>query len=256
MDIKNVSIEELKEYKDNPRDNKDAVEKVAESISEFGFKVPIVVDKDYTIIAGHTRRLAAKELGLKNVPVVIANDLTDEQVRAFRLADNKVAEFSKWDEDLLRSELNQLEDIDMDQFGFDDMLLPKDEEFEEDDEESNPYTMNVESPIYEITGEEPNVVDLYDTESAQKLQSKIIASDVPDDIKDFLIKASYRHIEFNYKDIAEYYAHAIKEVQELMEDSALIIIDYNKAIEQGYVKITQSIGELAERDDIEDDEIE
>lgn len=253
MDIRNVNIEELQEYKDNPRDNKDAVGKVAESISEFGFKVPIVVDKDFTIIAGHTRRLAARELGLSKVPVVIADDLTDEQVKAFRLADNKVAEFSQWDEDLLRSELNQLDDIDMEQFGFDDML-PTNEEFEENEEETNPYTMNVESPVYEITGEEPNVIDLYDTESAQKLQSKIIASDVPDDIKDFLIKASYRHIEFNYKDIAEYYAHASKEVQELMEDSALIIIDYNKAIEQGYVKITQGIGDVAERDDIEDDE--
>lgn len=133
MDIRNVNIDELQEYKDNPRDNKDAVGKVAESISEFGFKVPIVVDKDFTIIAGHTRRLAAKELGLSKVPVVIADDLTDEQVKAFRLADNKVAEFSQWDEDLLRSELNQLDDIDMEQFGFDDML-PTNEEFEERDD--------------------------------------------------------------------------------------------------------------------------
>ena len=122
MEVSNIDINELKVYKDNPRHNTDeAIEKVAQSIRAFGFRVPIIVDENKEIIAGHTRRLAAIDLGMETVPVVVADDLTDEQVKAFRLADNKVAEFSEWDMDLLQSELNMLEDIDMDRFGFEDI---------------------------------------------------------------------------------------------------------------------------------------
>jgi len=92
---------------------------VAESIKEFGFKVPIIVDKDNVIVAGHTRLRAAKKLGMKTVPCIVADDLTPEQIKAFRLADNKVSEFSEWDMDLLTSELKEI-DFDMDIFGFDD----------------------------------------------------------------------------------------------------------------------------------------
>lgn len=118
MDIRNVNIKELKPYEKNPRRNDEAVKFVASSIKEFGFKVPIIVDKDMVIIAGHTRYKAAKKLKLKEVPVIMADDLTDEQVKAFRLADNKVAERSEWDFDLLTDELTDILDIDMEQFGF------------------------------------------------------------------------------------------------------------------------------------------
>ena len=118
MEIKNVNIKELKPYEKNPRRNDEAVRFVASSIKEFGFKVPIIVDKDMVIIAGHTRYKAAKRLKLKEVPVIMADDLTDEQVKAFRLADNKVAERSEWDFDLLTDELTDILDIDMEQFGF------------------------------------------------------------------------------------------------------------------------------------------
>lgn len=249
-EIKYMNINDVKPYKDNPRHNTDeAIEKVKESISKFNFQNPIIVDKNNEIVAGHTRRLAAIDLGMETVPVIIADDLTDEQVRAFRLADNKVAEFSEWDMELLQSELNMLEDIDMDDFGFEDELANLDDE-DEYEEGENPYTLNVDSPVYEIQGDKPNLDDLYSTEKAEKLQKSIKEANIPNDVKDFLIKATYRHIEFNYKYIAEYYAHAPKEVQQLMEDSALIIIDYNKAIEDGYVKITEGIGEVAERDDV------
>lgn len=96
-EIKYMNINDVKPYKDNPRHNTDeAIEKVKESISKFNFQNPIIVDENNEIIAGHTRRLAAIDLGMETVPVVVADDLTDEQVRAFRLADNKVAEFSEW----------------------------------------------------------------------------------------------------------------------------------------------------------------
>lgn len=117
MKIEWKKLDELKPYENNPRFNDDAVEYVAKSIKEFGFKVPLVISKDGTIITGHTRYKASMELGLDKVPCVIADDLTEEQQNAFRLADNKVSEFSEWNIDLLDEELQQL-DIDMSEFGF------------------------------------------------------------------------------------------------------------------------------------------
>ena len=130
MNIKLMKLEDLKEYGNNPRLNDEAVEYVAKSIEEFGFKVPIIIDEDNVIVAGHTRKKAAARLGLKEVPVIVADDLNADQVKAFRLADNKVAEFSEWDDDLLMAELDDIE-IDMEEFGFDDAEII--EEVEEDD---------------------------------------------------------------------------------------------------------------------------
>ncbi len=131
-------IEELKEYENNPRNNEEAVEKVAESIRQFGFKVPIIIDEDNVIIAGHTRKLAAKELGLEEVPCICVNDLSEEQIKAFRLADNKVAEFSSWNPDKLADELADILNIDMTVFDFPDMALDElevsDEDFLQDTE--------------------------------------------------------------------------------------------------------------------------
>lgn len=118
MNIIEKPITQIKPYEKNPRKNDDAVKYVAESIRQFGFKQPIVIDKSGVIVAGHTRWKAAKHLHLKTVPCLIADDLTDEQVKAFRLADNKVAEIAEWDLDLLDEELNDILDIDMDDFGF------------------------------------------------------------------------------------------------------------------------------------------
>lgn len=118
MDIKTIELKDLIPYDKNPRKNDEAVKYVAASIREFGFKVPIVIDRNNVIVAGHTRYKAAQELGLKDVPCIVADDLTDEQVRAFRLADNKVSDYSIWDNKLLLEELNDIGD---DLFtGFDD----------------------------------------------------------------------------------------------------------------------------------------
>ena len=117
MEIINLPIDELIEYENNPRINDEAVEPVARSIEQFGFKVPIVVDSRNVIIAGHTRLKAARFLGLDEVPCIIADDLTEDQVKAFRLADNKVGEIAQWDFDLLNIELGDIE-MDMSDFGF------------------------------------------------------------------------------------------------------------------------------------------
>ena len=119
MQIIEKSITEITPYEKNPRKNDEAVEYVANSIKEFGFKVPIVIDKNGVIVAGHTRYKAAQELGFEKLPCVIADDLTEEQVKAFRIADNKVGEFAEWDFDLLGEELDGIFDIDMSDFGFD-----------------------------------------------------------------------------------------------------------------------------------------
>lgn len=118
MNIKEYPIKELIPYENNPRNNKEAVEYVANSIREFGFKVPVVIDKDMVIVAGHTRLLAAEKLGLESVPCIVADDLTPDQIKAFRLADNKTGEFASWDFEKLEFELDELSDFDMEQFGF------------------------------------------------------------------------------------------------------------------------------------------
>lgn len=113
-------IDKVKPYPNNPRNNDEAVEYVANSIREFSFQQPLVVDTDSTIIAGHTRLKAAKRLGMEKVPVVVADNLTPAQVNAYRLADNKVAEAATWDMEALAVELEGLEvDFDMSQFDFD-----------------------------------------------------------------------------------------------------------------------------------------
>ena len=120
MDVRNFCLDNLKPYEKNPRRNDNAVDAVANSIKQFGFKVPIVIDAQNVIVCGHTRYKAAKALGLESVPCVIADDLTPAQVKAFRLADNKVAELSSWDFRGLEFELNELKDIglDMNNLGF------------------------------------------------------------------------------------------------------------------------------------------
>lgn len=117
MQIVEKKVTELKAYEKNPRKNDNAVAPVAESIKEFGFKVPIIVDKDNVIVAGHTRLKAAKRLKLKTVPCIVADDLTPQQIKSFRLADNKVSEFAEWNIDFLTSELKEI-DFDMALFGF------------------------------------------------------------------------------------------------------------------------------------------
>ena len=118
MNIIELGIDEIIPYENNPRRNEKAVDAVANSIKEFGFKNPIILDADKVIISGHTRRLAAIKLGLEKVPCYIATDLSEEQVRAFRLADNRVASFAVWDEKKLKDEIANINDIDLSDFGF------------------------------------------------------------------------------------------------------------------------------------------
>ena len=138
MKVQNMNIEDVKPYENNPRNNDNGVDAVAKSIDEFGWQQPIVVDKDNVIIVGHTRYKAAKKLKLAQVPVLVADSLSDEQVKAYRLADNKTGELTDWDMDLLIDELDGILDIDMSDFGFDDLLEEDNDEVKEDNFDEEP----------------------------------------------------------------------------------------------------------------------
>lgn len=135
MNIIQKRLDEITPYENNPRMNDAAVESVAESIRQFGFKNPILVDADGVIVAGHTRHKAAQKLGLETVPVIVMDDLTEEQCKAFRLADNRVAENSVWDDEKLKQELDALAEmgVDMEVFGFLDEVVAAAEALDLDD---------------------------------------------------------------------------------------------------------------------------
>lgn len=166
MQIKDVNIGDLIPYEKNPRKNENAIEYVKNSIEQFGFRVPIVIDKNNVIVCGHTRYVAAKQLGLDKVPCVVADDLTEEQIAAYRLADNKVAEFSDWDMSLLNEELDKLLDFDMSAFGFFD---EEDEEEEEREEEIIP-----EVEFTEVLEEENNYIVLFFDNAIDWLQAETL----------------------------------------------------------------------------------
>ena len=139
MNIQALPLADIHPYGRNPRKNDEAVKSVAASIREFGFLVPLVIDQNHEIVAGHTRFKAAQTLGMKAVPCVIAEELSEDQIKAFRLADNKVGEMAQWDMDLLPLELADIQ-MPMTDFGFESI---SDEDFSEnftlDDGEKKPF---------------------------------------------------------------------------------------------------------------------
>ena len=234
------SVDALIPYINNPRITDHAVDAVASSIKNFGFKVPIIIDAKNEIVAGHTRLKAAKKLGMKEVPTIVAHDLDENQIRAFRLADNKTAELAGWDWSALEEELAKVRDIKVEDFGFDVREVFGDEVYEE------LYTQKVETPVYNPTGEQTSINEMINTTKRDRLVREIELADIPTDISEFLKEAANRHVIFNYRKIAEYYAQADKSVQDLFEQSALVIIDYERAIELEFVKITDRLQELSD----------
>lgn len=148
MEIKMMKLHDLVPYENNPRNNEGAIQYVANSIKQFGFKVPIVIDKNNVIVAGHTRWMAADSLNLDEVPVIIADDLTPEQIKAFRIADNKTGEKASWDYTKLSKEIEELTNLDLDinfsDIGFGEFELEALKGIVVDDEELN--ELEPESP--------------------------------------------------------------------------------------------------------------
>ena len=137
MEIIYKKVGDLIPYEKNPRKNTKAVKYVAKSIEEFGFKQPIIIDRDNVVVCGHTRLKASEQLGIEEVPCIVADDLTDEQIKAFRLADNKVSEQAEWDIGLLNEELDDILNVDMSDFGFDIFSMDDIDEVEAYNEEED-----------------------------------------------------------------------------------------------------------------------
>lgn len=208
MQIEMMPVGSITPYEKNPRKNKQSVDAVAESIKEFGFKVPIIIDKDGVIVAGHTRLMAAKKLKMTEVPIIRADDLTPEQIKAFRLADNKVGESSEWDFDLLKEELDGIFDIDMSAFGFDFEELPA--EAVDDDYEVEPPKdpKSKRGDIYILGNHRVMCGDSTDVEDVRKLlggvQADLYLTDPPYNV-DYVGKTKDAlKIENDKKDDAEF----------------------------------------------------
>lgn len=241
------TLDRLHPYANNPRRNDDAVPALAESIATFGFKVPIVARPDGEILAGHTRFKAALRLGLKEVPVLVADDLDDMKAKAFRLADNKVAEAAEWDVVALAKELESI-DIEMEAFGF------REEDYTgKVDVDGEVYSAKIETPVYEPKREEAPTVDkMVDWEKAEGLAERVEKMEgISEDVRKFLRFACYRFVRFHFDEIAEYYCHASPEIQRLMEDLALVIIDFDRATELGFVRLTDTFRELMKSEEEE-----
>lgn len=244
LGIEYIKIEALIPYARNAKKHDDAqVALIAGSIKEFGFNAPVAIRGNPPMIcAGHGRILAARKLGLVDVPCVRLDHLSDTQMRAYIIADNKLSEMGGgWDADMLKAEIEELIKVGVDVTGIG--IDASDMELDEDK-----YTRKIDAPNYIPKGLKPSIVELYDEKKTTELISQIAASTVEKDLKDFLIAAAQRHTVFNFENIAEFYAHSDVEVQRLMEQSALVIIDFNKAIENGFVVMTDEIKEAFAQD--------
>jgi hypothetical protein len=233
-----IQVKKLKDLKPNPLNpRKSSItqdENLKKSLEKFGVVEPIVFNRrSGYIVGGHFRVRELKKLGYKEVECVIV-DLNEQDEKELLIRLN--ANTGDWDTDLL------LQDWDADKLADWGVDISKSENDEE-------YTTKVESPVYTPKKEKPNEKNLYDLTKYEELKNEIKNSDISIEEKQFLLEAAKRHIVFNYAEIAEYYAHSSKKVQELMENSALVIIDYNKAIEKGFVKLYDSLTELSEIDE-------
>lgn len=238
MQIDRIKISDLSldpaNVRKHDRKNLDAIKA---SLRKFGQQKPIVVDAKGIVIAGNGTMTAAQELGWTEIAAV-RTELVGVEATAFAIADNRSAELAEWDDklaDVLKSLAaagQNLDDLGFEKTDLDDLIAQP---------PSDDYTQKVDAPIYTPKGEKPPINELLDVTKAEDFLSKIEASNATDEIKTFLKKAASRHIVFDYGKIAEFYCHADKETQSLMEDSALVIIDFNKAMQLGYLKFKTEI---------------
>lgn len=235
-----VPIAKLKPHPKNRNVHpKKQIEMLSKILSDRGWRHPVIVSKKSGyVVAGHGRLAAAKLAGFKEVPVDYQSFDNPEQEYEFLVADNAVALWAELDLEGIAEDLKQFK-IDPIFLGVEDFIL--------NPELTNPtdieYSKKIKSPIYTPKGEKPKVAELLDVSKYMQLTKDIETAKIPAEIKAFLTAAAMRHTVFDYEKIAEYYAHAPKEVQALMENSALVIIDFKKAIEQGFVVLTDEIAE-------------
>jgi hypothetical protein len=228
---------------------------ISESLKAHGQYRPIVVDeRTNQILAGNHTWKAAKALGWSQIQASIIETKDDDEALRILLADNRTTDLASYDEAELANLLKDLANTDEGLIGtafdgdaLDQLLMDLEQEPFGLDLEPK-YSQAVKVPQYEIVGEKPLTVDLFDSTRESKLKDDINKADLPDDVRDFLLTATTRHIVFNYAKIAEFYPHQTPEVQRLMEQSVLIIIDADDAIANGYATFDQAINYLRESD--------
>ena len=240
-----VELSTLRENPDNPQTvTEEEFGKLRDSMRRLhGFlrTRPLLVEEDGTIKCGNKRFRALVQNGVKVVPadyVRRLSDYTPEEVREFILQDN--LQRGEWDVDKLLAQYSpdELKGLGG---GFDELIA----EFAGKSGESEfEYSSKIEAPQYNITGENPSLDELCDTEKADELVKEVEAADIPKDVKRFLKVAAMRHVVFDFRNIAEYYAHADAKVQRLMEKSALVIIDFEDAIRNGFVIVSEKMAAL------------
>ena len=250
LKIQYKPIADLIPYARNSRTHSDAqVAQIAASIKEFGWTNPVLLDGENGIIAGHGRVMAAHKLGETEVPTIELSHMDENQKRAYIIADNKLALNADWDNEMLALEINDLKDAGYD-LGLIGFSLDEIKELNPEEKE-NTYTQKVDIPTYEPSAEKPDVKDLFDDTNAFNLIEKIKSSKLPQAEKDFLMLTAGRHVRLNFQLIADYYAHSQREVQELMEDSALVIVDINNAISNGWVNLSKKLDDIYDEDNEE-----
>jgi len=248
-----VSVTDLKPNPENPnRHPAEQIELLAKIIQKNGWRERIIVSTlSGMIVKGHGRYQAAILAALSQVPVEYQHYETKADEVKDLIADNKIAELSIIDNkiaaELMKKIMGSDEDFltDLAYYGYKDSELKElfpDIEVDSDENYLEGYSQKIKSPIYEPKEEKPLIKDLFDDSKSQELINEIEGSNLPGDIKNFLVMAAGRHTVFNYGRVAEYYAHAEADVQALMENSGLIIIDFKRAIELGYVKLSEEIG--------------
>jgi hypothetical protein len=250
---KHSKMERVENLRENPRNyNKHSDKQIAllaKNIRHLGWRHPIIISGlTNFIVAGHARLQAAKLLNLSEVPVDVQPFNSETEELAYLIADNRIAELAEVDNAMLSGLLADeaiFEGFDMDLTGFDEEALGGLLD-DGDPPADDTYTNKIIAPVYEPKGENPPLNTLIDREKTDRLKAEIEAADIPDDIAGFLKDAAERHTVFHFGRIAEFYCHASPVVQDLMEKSGMIIIDFKKAIEYGFVHLTERLGALAD----------
>jgi hypothetical protein len=254
MKLETLPIKKLTPDRKNARKHDDENLRIlAQSLEKFGQRKPIVITEANEVVAGNGTLEAAKKLGWLEIEVVrVPNDWSSEMVRAFAIADNRTAELSEWNTEELNAQLLELEGSgwQLEDFGF---VAVESAEAQKNNQEENAYNQSVKIPQYEIVGEKPGLLELVDNSKTLSLQKQVEKTNLPEDVKEFLKLAAYRHTVFDYRKIAEFYAYMPAEIQKLFEDSALVIIDLQDAIANGFTNFTNTIAELRREDSNEDE---
>ena len=242
-DIATVPIDDLIRHPETPR--RGDIPAISASIEVNGWYGAVVAQSSTRhVLAGNNRMEAARRLGMTDLPVHWL-DVDDATARRIMLADNRTSDLATYDDAVL-VQLLEAAAADDDLFGsgydgddLDDLLADIAGDID------NKYASQIVAPVYHPTGDNPAVTDLSDTEYAETLRSEIEAAGLDDDLRQFLLSAAERHTVFNFAQIAEFYAHADAEIQHLMERSGLVIIDFDKAVENGFVTMSHVLAELA-----------